>query len=251
MQKNCFIEQTREILKSKGMQMNDWVLPRGLILICLYWLQSNVRITSAYLICNGGSVKSRRISLHAASSEISTEGIKMASADDIIAYADRNGVNLSLSTLGPGYRSVARAKHDEDLIIGYCEGFIRPGNSILHLDSMKVFKKSLTKCREENAEGFKGGGTLGVGLMLGCLCLTFGLENGCSTAEFLAIDDEDRQHKRLVRYYKLLGLKVVRYVGEDIKSIPDRLIWGGVGTLMSESIDTLMNKWSATFLDDS
>lgn len=174
---------------------------------------------------------------------------RIATSDEIIAYADRNGVILSLSTLGPGYRSLARAKHDDELIIGYCEGFLRPGNNILHLDSMKVFKKSLTRCREENPEEFKGGGTVfGVGLLLGCLCLAHGLENGCSMAEFLAIDDEERQHKRLVRYYKRLGLNVIRYVGEDFKSIPDRLVWGGAGTLMSESIMTLLEKWSPTFI---
>lgn len=75
-----------------------------------------------------------------------------------------------------------------------------------------------------------------------------GLENNCKIAEFLAIDDNDYQHKRLVRHYKRLGLNVIRYVGEDISNIPDRLIWGGVGTLMNAKIVTLLEKWSPTFL---
>mmetsp|Transcript_12666 Transcript_12666/g.16534 ORF Transcript_12666/g.16534 Transcript_12666/m.16534 type:complete len:224 (+) Transcript_12666:133-804(+) len=172
----------------------------------------------------------------------------IATAEDIIKFAEKGGVKLSINTLGPAYRAVARASHNETLVIGYCEGFVRPTGNILHLDKMEVFKKSLIKCREENPDEFTGGGTVfGVGLLLGCLCLTHGLENGCTMAEFLAIDDENFQHKRLVRHYKRLGLNVVRYVGDDLKSIPDRLIWGGCGTLMEEKIQTLMEKWTPTF----
>jgi hypothetical protein len=71
-----------------------------------------------------------------------------------------------------------------------------------------------------------------------------GLENGCNMAEFLAIDDEEFQHKRLVRYYKRVGFNVVKYVGEGFKDVPDRLIWGGCGTLMKEEIDILIRKWA-------
>jgi hypothetical protein len=52
------------------------------------------------------------------------------------------------------------------------------------------------------------------------------------------------QHKRLVKYYKLNGFKVVKYVGEDLLSVPDRLIWGGCGTLMREDIQILLQKFS-------
>ena len=69
-------------------------------------------------------------------------------------------------------------------------------------------------------------------------------EVGCSVAEFLAIDDEEFQHKRLVRYYKRVGFNVVKYVGEEIQDVPDRLIWGGCGTLMKEECGVLMDKWT-------
>jgi len=73
-----------------------------------------------------------------------------------------------------------------------------------------------------------------------------GLDKGCTTAEFLAIDDEDHQHARLVRYYKRLGLNIVKYVGDDFKDIPDRLVWGGCGTLMNGDIELILNKWTPT-----
>ena len=74
---------------------------------------------------------------------------------------------------------------------------------------------------------------------------SLGLENGCEMAEFLAIDDEEKQHKRLVRYYRQVGFQVVKYVGDGFQDIPDRLIWGGAGTLMNGSVDIFCQKWTA------
>jgi hypothetical protein len=164
---------------------------------------------------------------------------------DLEDYAASQGVVLSLTTLGPGYRAIARSTQNETQILGYVEGFIRPTGKLLHLDKMEVFRKMVKRVRQENP-AFKGGGTtLGVGLLLGYLCLLHGKEQGsCEKAEFLAIDDEDFQHKRLVRYYKQSGFDVVKYVGEGFQDVPDRLIWGGCGTLLRKDIDTLLNFWT-------
>jgi hypothetical protein len=114
-------------------------------------------------------------------------------------YASQQGIVLSLSTLGPGYRALARAKHNTTLILGYVEGFVRPTGNILHLDKMQVFAKIVQQARSENPDEFKGGGTIfGPGLLVGYLCLLFGAQQGCRVAEFLAIDDADFQHKRYV-----------------------------------------------------
>lgn len=163
---------------------------------------------------------------------------------DIDDFADSRGVIISFTTLGPGYRAVARAKHDESMILGYVEGFLRPSGNILHLDKMQVFKPMTEKVKRQVPGSLDFGGvSFGLGLLMGYKCLLHGKENGRSVAEFLAIDDEDFQHKRLVRYYKRVGFQVVKYVGEDFRDIPDRLIWGGCGTLMKEDIYVLMNKW--------
>jgi hypothetical protein len=176
----------------------------------------------------------------------------------------QTGVELSFTTLGPGYRAVARAAHNKELVLGYVEGFIRPGGKILHLDKMEVFQPVLKRAKKETGTATEdvsggedynntpfllfdfGGISFGVGLMMGYRCLLHAVENGCTTAEFLAIDDDDFIHKRLVRYYRRVGFQVVKYVGEDIKDIPDRLVWGGVGTLMREQIPILTQKWSDT-----
>jgi hypothetical protein len=108
---------------------------------------------------------------------------------------------------------------------------------------MEIFKSALNSAR--NTETFKGGGTfLGPGLLIACVCLLHGKESGCQTCEFLAIDDAEFQHKRLVRYYKTAGFDEIRYVGEELKDIPDRLVWGGCGTLMRGNIDDVLKKWT-------
>jgi hypothetical protein len=160
-------------------------------------------------------------------------------------YCDKTGVVVSFTTMGPGYRAVARAKHDETMVLGYVEGFLRPGGAILHLDKMEVFKPVVKKAKQQRPELFDFGGvSFGIGLVMGYRCLLHGQENGCRVAEFLAIDDEEFQHKRLVRYYRRVGFQVIKYVGEDFMDIPDRLIWGGCGTLMREDLDVLIRKWA-------
>lgn len=170
--------------------------------------------------------------------------VAMWTDDDVDQFANDRGMVISFSTLGPGYRAVARAKQDEMMILGYVEGFFRPGGKILHLDKMEVFQPMVQRVKRQQPDSLNFGGvSFGIGLLLGYKCLLHGQNNGCQVAEFLAIDDEAFQHKRLVRYYKRVGFRVVKYVGDGITDIPDRLVWGGCGTLMKEDIDVLMLKW--------
>jgi hypothetical protein len=160
-------------------------------------------------------------------------------------FASQQGILLSLSTLGPGYRAIARAKHNESLVLGYVEGFLRPGGTILHLDKMEVFRKMVVKAKSENPTEFSQGGTVfGIGLLMGYICLLYGRDNGYTVGEFLAIDDEERQHRKLVEFYKRSGFEIVRYVGDGIRDIPDRMLWGGCGTLMRQDIDILLQRWT-------
>lgn len=114
------------------------------------------------------------------------------------------------------------------------------------MDKMEVFKPIIEKARREGGASALDFGGVGaaIGLYMGYRCLMHGLDKGCSKAEFLAIDDEEFQHKRLVKYYKQFGFKIVKYVGEDVQDIPDRLVWGGCGTLMREDITILLKKFS-------
>ena len=166
------------------------------------------------------------------SSSTTTTTSDIATIEEINNFATSNGISLAFTTRGPGYRCVGVDANSTTTVVGYVEGFIRPGRKILHADKMEIFIKG-------------GGGTfLGPGLLIAYACFLHGKDGGCTTAEFLAIDDAEYQHKRLVRYYKMMGFREVRYVGEEIKHIPDRLVWGGCGTLMTEEIDVILKKWT-------
>lgn len=199
------------------------------------------------------SFRSSKFDLFSSSSSTEeTSTLVLATRDEIIKYAESVGVALSLSTLGPGYRAVARASHDPKQILGYCEGFIRPAGKILHVDKLEVWKKALERAKKENPVGFQNGGQVfGVSLLLGYITMLHGKENNCSIAEFLAIDDEDFQHKRLVRFFKRAGFVKIRYVGDDIRNIPDRLIWGGCGTLMNCNIESILKRWTVVLFHTS
>ncbi|KAL3816788.1 hypothetical protein ACHAXA_001526 [Cyclostephanos tholiformis] len=169
----------------------------------------------------------------------------IAEIDEITDFACRNGIELKFTTRGPGYRCVAASKSDPENVLGYVEGFIRPTGRILHADKMEIFKSAINSARRSEEGEFDGGGSfLGPGLLIAYVCLLHGRECGCETAEFLAIDDAEYQHKRLIRYYRMAGFREVRYVGEELKDIPDRLVWGGCGTLMTEDIDLILTKWT-------
>jgi hypothetical protein len=83
--------------------------------------------------------------------------------EKLTEYCTARGITLTFSTLGPGYRALARSSHNETQILGYVEGIVR-GN-LLHMDKMEVFAPIVKRAREEN-ERFVGGGTiLGLGVL--------------------------------------------------------------------------------------
>jgi hypothetical protein len=225
----------------------------------------------------------------------------------LMAYANDEGIQLSISKVGPLVRAMARtnittgtidtvksfnfsnptttaaAATSSTILLGYVEGFVRPSqvlpltssSSILHLDKMEVFQKQINLARKNSSQNtintnnesltttnkpFRNGGTiLGVGLLLGYLSVLDYVNQHQHpspnetkksrkeedlVAEFLAIDDEPYQHARLVKYYTTAGFVKIRYVGDDWTDIPDRLIWGGCGTLLRQSCVTLLCKWT-------
>jgi hypothetical protein len=219
---------------------------RSLVLITFAMAAHILSTTEAFLIFRNKSPVTARLAY------ISDLDSKIWTRDQLNDYASTEGIVLSISTLGPNYRVLARAKHNTTIILGYCEGFIRPGGLILHLDKMEIFRKTIQRSFRENPEEFRGGGTLlGVGQLIGYLCLLHGREKGCRTGEFLAIDDEYNQHRKLVQYYKRSGFKIIKYVGDEFSHIPDRLVWGGRGTLMREDIIILLEKWTQSFAKSS
>ena len=64
----------------------------------------------------------------------------------------------------------------------------------------------------------------------------------CRKARLLAIFDSEGYSKKLVRYFKLIGFKIVKEVGSNPVDIILRLVWGGAGTLMTGECTSILKK---------
>ena len=58
----------------------------------------------------------------------------------------------------------------------------------------------------------------------------------------LAIFDSEGYSKKLVRYFKLIGFKIVKEVGSSPVDLLLRLVWGGAGTLMNGECIHILKK---------
>ncbi|CAM9920846.1 unnamed protein product, partial [Hapterophycus canaliculatus] len=95
----------------------------------------------------------------------------------------------------------------------------------------------------------KTGNLFQLGAVLGCAAVRYGFDRGARRVELLAIRENDKQHSRLVRYYRIAGFQAERDVGEDLGSLRDRLTWGAEGTLMAASAEEFMRRWTPLMLD--
>ena len=62
-------------------------------------------------------------------------------------------------------------------------------------------------------------------------------------ARLLAIFDSEGYSKKLVRYFKLIGFKIVKEVGSSPVDLFLRLVWGGSGTLMNGECIPILKKF--------
>jgi hypothetical protein len=144
----------------------------------LFLLLACAMKAEAFLANHPASKTSRNQPLNlVATSSSESKQTPLWTLEELEEYSEQTvGVVISFTTWGPGYRAVARAKHDESLILGYMEGFVRPVGQILHLDKMEVFKPMVKKAKRQAPDAFNFGGiSFGVGLLLGYRCLLHGM----------------------------------------------------------------------------
>ena len=67
-------------------------------------------------------------------------------------------------------------------------------------------------------------------------------KKSCKKARLLAIFDSEGYSKKLVRYFRIIGFKVVKEVGSNPVDLFLRLVWGGAGTLMSQECIQILKK---------
>lgn len=102
-------------------------------------------------------------------------------------------------------------------LLGELKGWALPAASGLRLDTLRV----------------QGTDMAGVGPLIWAATFAWALEaTPCRQATLLAIRDQERQHRRLVRYFRQLGFRPLRELGAGVVDLAPRLLWGGAGLLM-------------------
>jgi hypothetical protein len=174
--------------------------------------------------------------------------IEPLSSDEVQSIAKRYGLEMRVSGYGLGVK-VELVDAERQTVLGDSYAFAQP-NGVLHWDSIQTRRlsgyyerrnaarrgsRAEAKADRGDAKGAVAFGIYGPSALMAAAMCAWVKESapfGCHTAEILAIDDDSRQHKVLVRFYKVVGLKPVRQVDEGFTSIPDRLLYGGCGTIM-------------------
>ena len=164
----------------------------------------------------------------------------MSLLEALESQASDRGLLLRLQVGGAGGLqilrvAVARREAERLLLLGELKGWTSPLVSGLQLDTMRV----------------QGSDTQGVGPLIWAATFAWALEaTPCRRARLLAIRDDDRQHQRLVRYFRRLGFRPVRELGAGVLDLPLRLVWGGAGLLMTgdcaEGLERSQRLWGVS-----
>ena len=123
-------------------------------------------------------------------------------------------------------------------ILGEMKGWAYRGVNGLQLDTMRIHPNA----------------SADVGHLVWAATMAWALEaTPCKKARLLAIRDDEKQHKCLVRYFLRRGFQKVREIGSDPMDLPLRLVWGGSGELMvaecSEVLQRSYKLWQTNYFD--
>lgn len=149
---------------------------------------------------------------------------------DVQVAAAERGIAVANTGAGPFLKLQATTDHGQ--LAGYLTAAVLPGRRV-HVESYKA--------RARTADGalFR----LSPGMFLFIAAIAIGYERGCEQVYGLAIDDGQQQHARLVAYLRRFGGEPLRRVGESkLKDIPDRLLYGGRGTVIRGDIASMLDR---------
>ena len=127
---------------------------------------------------------------------------------------------------------VARITNNSVKIFGEIKGWTFPNKNGLQLDTLRILRNSPEYVSE----------------LIWATTMAWALEQTtCENARLLAIYDEDGYSKKLVRYFRLIGFRVIKEVGSSPSDLFLRLIWGGAGTLMKGNCKDILSRLEKKF----
>ena len=132
-------------------------------------------------------------------------------------------------TLGLCFFKIVVAEQKENIvkIWGEMKGWTFLEKQGLQLDTLRIIKTSPPFVSE----------------LIWATSMAWAIEKKNSKkVRLLAIYDTEGYSMKLVRYFKLIGFKIVKEVGSSPIDLFLRLVWGGAGTLMKGDCSHILNK---------
>ena len=132
-------------------------------------------------------------------------------------------------TLGLCFFKIVIAEQKDNIvkIWGEMKGWTYLKNNGIQLDTLRILSNSPSFVSE----------------LIWATTMAWAIEKKSSNkARLLAIFDSEGYSKKLVRYFKLIGFKIVKEVGSSPLDLFLRLVWGGAGTLMTGECMPILKK---------
>ena len=132
-------------------------------------------------------------------------------------------------TLGLCFFKIVVAEQKDNIvkIWGEMKGWTFSNKKYLQLDTLRIIRSSPKFVSE----------------LVWATSMAWAIEKKNSkNARLLAIYDTEGYSLKLVRYFKILGFKIVKEVGSSPIDIFLRLVWGGAGTLMKGDCFNILKK---------
>lgn len=208
------------------------------LLICLLSTPN----AGAYLFGAKSRSRQQRHGLSASARGNVVEPLNIA---DIEKYAEFAGLLLKKEESALSLRLEAYPIENPDVSIGYLTCFIRPFPfGLLQLDTIQIKNRRQTLGFKRKSWTMDGPG---ISFIMGSWALRWAFNKGCRKAELLAVNDSESMHAILIKLYESFGFTQVRELTEMQESVPDRLVWGAVGTLMKLDLNDFFENWNPRF----
>ena len=132
-------------------------------------------------------------------------------------------------TLGLCFFRIVIAEQKDNIIKIWAEmkGWTYLNKQGIQLDTLRILNKSPAFVSE----------------LIWATTMAWAIEKKSSNkVRLLAIFDSEGYSKKLVRYFQLIGFKIVKEVGSSPVDLLLRLVWGGAGTLMNGECIFILKK---------
>ena len=132
-------------------------------------------------------------------------------------------------TLGLCFFKVVVAEQSNNIvkILGEMKGWTFLDKQGIQLDTLRILSNSPPFVKE----------------LIWASTMAWAIEKKNSNeARLLAIYDNEGYSIKLIRYFKIIGFKIVKEVGSSPLDLFLRLVWGGAGTLMKGECSQILKK---------